>query len=171
MPAICLTSDYLEKSFFFDMWLKATVFSESCTGMKIKGGHHSKTHKTKAKIGLATVTADLSRTKTQFEWPQSKRIIQLAACISSDSCADTFESLCVTARSHFKKTVSQTAIWNHFVQLILYKIAVVHLTFLFEWSKHDSERKCFSCRSNEFFWKTTFLFKYTTRLWIVLKPL
>lgn len=64
MPTICLASDYLEGSFFLDMRLKATVFSGSCTGMKIKGAHHSKIHKPKAKTGSATVTLKNSVTVT-----------------------------------------------------------------------------------------------------------
>lgn len=67
MPTICLASDYLEKSSFFDMWLKATIFSGSCTGMKIKGWYHSKTHKPKAERGVTTVTANLLHRKTSMK--------------------------------------------------------------------------------------------------------
>lgn len=81
MPTICLASDYLERSFFFDMWLKATVFSRSFTGMKIMGRYHSKTHRPKNRTGSATVTTDLSARTTLLQWHKTEHIIQLIPSI------------------------------------------------------------------------------------------
>lgn len=115
MPTICLASDYLERSFFFDMWLKATVFSRSFTGMKIKGRYHSKTHRPKNRTGSATVTTDLSARTTLLQWHKTEHIIQLTPSIYSDCGKNIWVTLCVTVR-YIKASI--TATLKHYVQLM-----------------------------------------------------
>ena len=114
MPTICLASDYLEKSFFFDMWLKATVFSGSFTGVKIKGRYHSKTHGPKARTGSATVTTGLSARKTLLQW-----------CKLSTSFSWHQVFIQIVEKKHLSHTgtarhikASVTAILKHYVQLM-----------------------------------------------------